>query len=207
MIIDDKEKMRQFNEEWDRAHSTSDTQPPLEVGNNASADSLMDSIASQNMNQPVGNYAPPPIPTTGDRCDQCKTLHPPLKPGEKCPVAEELAQKNPQPPVQPVTEGNTLSNVKPVNEAQQRPITSPPSPKTHDLTPASARDTWDPVEPEPAPLAQNNIPTEIHINKYLKLWSDMLEAHCKTHNVDNVKKLMRHITVEINEFLGWYKGK
>ena len=30
------------------------------------------------------------IPTSGDKCSQCGMIHPPVKPGERCPLAAEV---------------------------------------------------------------------------------------------------------------------
>ncbi len=57
------------------------------------------------------------------------------------------------------------------------------------------------------PLAENNIPTEIHVNKYLASWGDKIQVHCEAHGIENVKKLMLHLNVEVNDFLENYKGK
>jgi hypothetical protein len=38
-------------------------------------------------------YTPAVIPTTGDSCSQCETMHPPIRPGETCPVAIEMKKK------------------------------------------------------------------------------------------------------------------
>jgi len=220
MQVEDQEKMRRFNEEWDRAHSTDDTKPPLDPRDlnkeNSDGPSLLEQVQQTGMQINTGTYQPAAIPTTGDRCTQCGTLHPPLKPGDECPVAKEMAQKNasaaPQ-PVTPLTEGTTQGSMSPKidNKPQVRPVNPPPPVQpqqpSHEMSPASARGTWDPVEPEPEPLAENNIPTEIHVNKYLKSWSELIMTHCKNHGVQNVKRLMRHLTVEVTDFLEHNKGR
>lgn len=205
MQVEDQEKLRRFNSDWDSSHSTEDKKPPMEVGNSDGGESLMDSIATTNVNQ-MSTYTPPPIPTTGDNCGQCGLLHPPVRPGEICPNASvnpvpQPVQEVPQPvqeAPQPLTEGETRGTVKPPTTTSQRPIAPPPAPKPIDPTP---------IVSEPAPLADNNIPTEIHVNKYLGSWGDMIQAHCNSNGINNVKKLMRHITIEITDFLESYKGK
>jgi hypothetical protein len=197
MRVEDQEKLRQFNSTWDKAHSTDDSPTPIDPGPNPTGESssLMDSIASTI--NPATSYAVPPIPTTGDRCGQCNLLHPPVRPGETCPNAKvEPNALAPQPAPQPLTEDPVIDDTKP---PVQQPIAPPPSPQPMTLQPMT------PVPSEPAPLADNNIPTEIHVNKYLASWGDMIQAHCKTHGVKNVKKLMRHLTVEVDNFLGIYK--
>jgi len=210
MIVEDEEKMRQFNQEWDKRYSTGSAKPPIDLGTNAdpNAQSLIDSISQStgHLNVNTGPYVPPPIPTTGNNCRECGLIHPPLPPGQVCPNAtapvNSSAAPQTQVPIQPLTEGATRSNVK-------DPSTSPPAPKLrHAMAPASTTDAWNPpVQSEPAPLAENNIPTEIHINKYLNSWGELLKVHCTNHNIINVKKLMRHLTVEVTDFLEMYKGK
>lgn len=208
MQVEDQEKMRRFNEEWDRAHSTPDSKPPLDprdLNTKSDGPSLLEQVQQSGMQMNVGTYQAPVIPTTGDRCHQCGTMHPPLKPGDECPVAKEMAQKNKSaaPQSQPQT-----TAVKPIGpQPTPQPVHPEPHHTRHEMAPASATDTWDPVEPEPKPLAENNIPTEIHVNKYLKSWSEIIMTHCKNHGIENVKRLMRHLTVEITDFLEHNKGR
>jgi hypothetical protein len=220
MQAEDLEKLRRFNEEWDQQNST-DTSKIIDPGmpkqgaspaGDKNTLSLADQIAANSVNlMNQGTYAPPSIPTTGDRCDQCGTLHPPIKPGDMCPVAAELAEKKaaaPQPAPQPeiVKETNHGDFTPPEGHLEAQPIT--PKPQPQEVKPAPiVRDTNKPVDPEPAPLAENNIPTEIHVNKYLNSWSDLIMTHCKTHSIVNVKRLMRHLTVEVTDFLEHNKGR
>ena len=205
MLQDDTEAMRKFNEQWDAQYSVDKNKPVID-GGGASGRNLLDSVQNQPITPMTQPYVPAVIPTTGDQCPQCNTMHPPIRPGEVCPVAKaagtapEVAQEvvPPTPAVAPLTEGDTKTEVKPVNEAPVRPTAAPPAP-----SPAPITETVS----EPTPLAQNNIPTEIHVNKYLASWGDQIQAHCKANGIQNVKKLMRHITIEITDFLENYKGK
>jgi hypothetical protein len=190
MKVENEEALRRFNSDWDAVHSTKDTQPPIDPGKGSESGGIMDSIAASNVNPTT--HVPAPIPTTGDRCGQCNLLHPPVRPGETCPNAQNNTPV-PEAP-QPLTEGSTLEKVKATS--------SPPAPQPTPATPTPTINTS-----EPSPLADNNIPTEIHVNKYLASWGDMIQAHCMSHSVENVKKLMRHITIEITDFLETYKGK
>jgi len=197
MRTENQEALRRFNSDWDNAHSTDDTKPPIEVSEGGSADNLMASIAASNVNAATTPYAPPPIPTTGDTCNQCNLLHPPVPPGETCPNAPSVQKDTPTKEVtyEALTEGDVQQS--PANFNTPRPTSSPPSPIT----------TTEQVIPEPSSLADNNIPTEIHVNKYLASWGEMIRAHCTSQGVINVKKLMRHLTVEVTDFLESYKGK
>jgi len=221
MKVEDQELLRKFNEGWDKAHTTSGIKPPTDIGGggggNNEASNLMSNIQQNaaslmySMNQP---YSPPAIPTTGNTCDQCNLIHPPIRPGEVCPNATPKPKPVQAPPVpakephmtQPLTEGTTKSEVKQVNDTPKHPIAPPPPPTRHAMAPASSGSAFE-VKPEPEPLAENNIPTEIHVNKYLSVWGDMIQAHCTKHSIQNVKKLMRHLTVEITDFLEANKGK
>lgn len=223
MNVEDQEKLRRFNEEWDTAHTSGKPQNPMDSGqpNTPNAPSnLAESINMTSLQPNTTPYQPPVIPTTGDRCGECGTLHPALPPGESCPVAAEQKAKAvqaphvpaqephqtqvvhetpaPQPqPVQPLTEGDFKTNMNDVSTVPPRPVNPPPAPQPQ---PAA--------QPEPEPLvAENNIPTEIHVNKYLKMWGDLIQTHCKTHNIQNVKRLMRHLTVEVTDFLELNKGR
>lgn len=217
MTPENDEKLRQFNAEWDRRYSTDDTKPPMEVGKNGAIaapgnGNLMESIqrGAANLMPNTTPYVPAAIPTTGDNCPQCGTMHPPIRPGETCPVAaamkgnqptaEPTTTPTPAPEpvvnavVEPLTEGNTKTEVKPVNETPVRPVQPPPAPVSNTETLS-----------EPAPLADNNIPTEIHVNKYLGSWGQQIDIYCKNNNIKNVKKLMRHLTIEVTNFLDYYK--
>jgi hypothetical protein len=218
MQAEDLEKLRRFNEEWDQQNST-DTSKILDSGNPNQTPSpaggdqlgLAEQIAanSMNLNNP-GTYSPASIPTTGDSCDQCGTMHPPVKPGEVCPVAVELGKvdkSGQQITTQPVVE--VKPNVETADPVPSTPPKKAPEPVQETVNPAPiVQDTNKPVDPEPAPLVEkNNIPTEIHVNKYLNSWSDIIMTHCKTHNIVNVKRLMRHLTVEVTDFLEHNKGR
>lgn len=224
MRAENLEDLRRFNEEWDNAHSTDDSKPPIDPGTNGviqdnGAPGLAEQIAKNSMTINRGTYQPASIPTTGNECSQCGTLHPPLRPGEDCPVAAEKnktvttttsaeptdtpkapVQSPPQPQPESLTEGTTKS---PEFKPSPAPTSPPPTP-----TPIPVQQTNVKAEPEPKPLvAENNIPTEIHVNKYLASWADIIMAHCKTHNIVNVKRLMRHLTVEVTDFLEHNKGR
>jgi hypothetical protein len=221
MQAEDLEKLRKFNEEWDSAHTSGDLTKPIDpgIGNSSqNQGNLIDAASAGAMNMNTGPYTPPSIPTTGDKCDQCGTLHPPIKPGDICPVAQEFAQNNtapiqepepnrPNPPqdrllpegVQPPPSPAATADV--VYTVPEKPVEVQPAPPPPPIQKQPS------VEPEPTPLAENNIPTEIHVNKYLNSWSDLIIAHCKTHNVVNVKRLMRHLTVEVTDFLEYNKGR
>lgn len=193
MQSESDEKLRQFNQEWDNAHSTKDTKPPLDIGGSGDS-SLAESIAQNPIVPAQGTFQPAPIPTTGDQCPQCNLLHPPLRPGESCPNAPGATG--------PVKEVDTAPPA--TSPAVVHPSTPEPAVVTQPaLAPAQNTETVS----EPAPLADNNIPTEIHVNKYLASWGDQIQAHCKANKIENVKKLMRHITIEITDFLENYKGK
>lgn len=198
MIQENDDKLRAFNQQWDKSHSTEDTKPPIDVGSNGvindNSQTLLESIQQSS---PSGVFTPAKIPTTGEGCEQCGVMHPPLRPGEACPNAKGDDDNNvqPQPP----------QTVAP--EPAPPPQTVAPEPKTapplHTPQPTAPQ----PVEAEPAPLSDNNVPTEIHINKYLNSWGEMIRAHCERHGVTNMKKLMRHLTIEITDYLENYKGK
>ena len=229
MQPEDQDALRRFNEEWDSAH-TSDT-PNQPVNSNSGkviqesgGVGLEDQLAQMKASLAGGTgvYQPANIPTTGDNCPQCGVMHPPVRPGEVCKVAVEMGKvdKDGQPitPSQPDTpkrvEANSVVNYEYPNvqknsfpeafedektdqkvvEETQTPVKVAPQPVTS-------------VQPEPAPLAENNIPTEVHVNKYLNSWGQLIETHCKTHNIVNVKRLMRHLTVEITDFLEHNKGR
>lgn len=52
--------------------------------------SIKEQIAAQTIINQMSNPTPPgPVsgPPTGNICSQCGTMHPPLKEGEKCPMA------------------------------------------------------------------------------------------------------------------------
>ncbi len=231
MQEENQDALREFNESWDKQHTSATPTNPGDPnsGNTIQGNTelgLADQVAAAKASlNPGGVYNPPSIPTTGDSCHQCGTMHPPVRPGEICPVAVELGKidkdgnpvttapetaqpavshapaiepAKPAPPApQPLTEGDTKTEVKNVEIVQPRPETPPPAPK-----PVIGK-----AEPEPAPLAENNIPTEVHINKYLNQWGTIIEAHCKTHGIVNVKRLMRHLTVEVTDFLEHNKGR
>jgi hypothetical protein len=226
MQAEDLEKLRRFNEEWDQQNST-DTSKIIDPGMPNKGDGnqtlgLADQIAANSMNLQPGTYSPASIPTTGDSCTQCGTMHPPVKPGDVCPVAIELgkvdkdgnpivaqpaqpAQPTPQPEIIKETDHGDFTPPEGPSEAQ--PITPKVQPQEVKSAPI-VRDTNKPVDPEPTPLVEkNNIPTEIHVNKYLNSWSDLIMTHCKTHNIVNVKRLMRHLTVEVTDFLEHNKGR
>ena len=199
MLQDNDEAMKKFNADWDKQYSVDGTKPPIDGGTGGG--NLMDNIN----NQPITTqpFQPAVIPTTGDQCPQCHTMHPPIRPGEVCPVAKaagtvpEVAQEvvPPAPVVQEVVDA-VVPEVKTTETSAGQVVITPPAP-------APITETIS----EPTPLAQNNIPTEIHVNKYLASWGDLIQAHCEEHKIENVKKLMRHMTVEITEFLENYKGK
>jgi len=214
MQVEDQDILRKFNEEWDAAHTSANPQQPVnnpqqpQVNppiNSGQPQNLAESIQSVQLNQ--GPYQPPAIPTTGDKCPECNLLHPPLPPGEKCPNA--VAKPEPVPAPRPEPVQNLVENPAPVapdpqHEVQQAPVTqSPPvTEKPQNLAPVAS------AEPEPEPIVQeNNIPTEIHVNKYLNHWGEIIQAHCKTHNITNVKRLMRHLTIEVTDFLEHNKGR
>jgi hypothetical protein len=205
MIQEDEDRLRQFNQDWDKKHSTSDSKPPIDLGKNGGDNISLIQSVQQTMN--TGVYVPPSIPTTGNQCPQCGTIHPPLRPGEECPIAKSKQAETPKPTpqtTQPLTEGKTKSIVKDDMEPL-RPTMPPPPPKPivpqrHDMAPYSA-------VREPESLAENNIPVEIHINKYLNSWGEMIQAHCKKYGITNTKKLMRHLTIEISDFLENYKER
>lgn len=204
MNVEDQDALRKFNEEWDNAHTSGGNKPPIDLGGKNNSRNLVESINTTNMVK-SGPYVPPSIPTTGDRCDQCGTLHPPIKPGDVCPVAGELTQKNtsakPKPPIPEPTTGTPPNNV-------QRDFTPVEKPKpAQPIQPVIHQHPTTSVKPEPEPLAENNIPTEIHVNKYLNNWHDIIMTHCKTHSIVNVKRLMRHLTVEVTDFLEHNKGR
>ena len=208
MNVEDQEALRRFNDEWDKLHSTTDNKPPIDprdLHQGNSPKNLSESLNLSTMMNTTTTYNPPQIPTTGDRCNQCNLLHPPLPPGDKCPNAVTRPQVQPA-PTQPLTEGNIK---KPIIE--QRPVNPPPvsqAPFVPAKEPHQTSVTYEaPVQPEPVPLADNNIPTEIHINKYLKSWGELIQTHCKNHSIENVKRLMRHLTVEITDFLEHNKGR
>ncbi len=236
MQAEDQDALRKFNEEWDNAHSTEDTKPPInanDLAGNAGQGQpgLADQIAANaaNLMTNTGTYQPPVIPTTGDSCAQCGTMHPAIGPGEVCPVAVELGKVDPkgnpilptdatQPPVSSFTPDEKPleaqpDKTEPIKEPtpapeplseENRPEKIPPQ---HPVTTQQPTQPVERAEPEPAPLADNNIPAEVHINKYLQSWSDIIKAHCNTHSIVNVKRLMRHLTVEVTDFLEHNKGR
>jgi hypothetical protein len=191
MQSENDEKLRQFNQEWDKAHSTDDTKPPIDLGGSG-ASNLAESIAQQPIAPTQGVYTPANIPTTGNQCPQCNLLHPPLRPGETCPNA-------------PGASGPVKEVITTPPAAVQSPTVVTPAGEVI-VTPAAPAPDTETVS-ESTPLADNNIPTEIHVNKYLASWGDQIQAHCKENKIENVKKLMRHITIEITDFLENYKGK
>ena len=232
MQEENQDALREFNEQWDKQHTSATPTNPADgnTGNTIQGQEglgLEDQLAAAKASlNPGGVYQPPTIPTTGDSCHQCGTMHPPVRPGEVCPVAAEMGKVDkdgnhitaqPEPasdftppekpaeaqPIktesapQPLTEGNIKTEVKNIETAPARPATSPPAPQ-----PAIGK-----AEPEPEALAENNIPTEVHVNKYLNHWGTIIEAHCKTHGIVNVKRLMRHLTVEVTDFLEHNKGR
>lgn len=209
MQVEDEEKLRRFNSQWDKAHTTEGGQPQTQGNQVVSDDNsqgLMDSIKSTIMNP--SPYAPTDIPTTGNRCPECNLLHPPLPPGQVCPngsaKAEVIPVTPPQSPAalsEPTQEVHSLPDdaVESLEDESVKP--APPAPQPVIQT------TSELVVPEPAPLAENNIPSEIHINKYLNSWSDMIKAHCQRRGTTNIKKLMRHLTIEIMEFLENYERR
>ena len=93
MRDEDQDKLRAFNEEWDKANSTDMSNVPIDKGPNAvikdESLSLADQVAAVGANMNQGVYTPPVIPTTGDRCSECGVMHPPVAPGQKCPLAAD----------------------------------------------------------------------------------------------------------------------
>jgi hypothetical protein len=189
MQSEDDERLRLFNQEWDNQHSTKDSKPPLDIGGSG-ASSLAESVAQNTIAPAQGNFQPAAIPTTGDQCPQCNLLHPPLRPGESCPNAPGATG--------PVKEVATKPPV--VQPAPEPAVVTQPAP-----APVPVENTETVYDAEP--LAENNIPTEIHVNKYLASWGDKIQVHCEAHGIENVKKLMLHLNVEVNDFLENYKGK
>ena len=48
-----------------------------------------ESISNEHIDPSILKSSPPPTPApTPGACPQCGTLHPPLRPGEKCPIAK-----------------------------------------------------------------------------------------------------------------------
>ena len=232
MKEENQDALRAFNEDWDKQHTTATPAHPqdpqggniVQQGNNNNELGLADQVAAAKASlNPTGVYSPPSIPTTGDSCYQCGTMHPPLRPGEVCKVAVGLGKVDKE--GHPITpEQSDIPAVPPVEaevletpEVIEKPVAQPlsednrpdkippqhPEPKTA----PPPQQIIGKAEPEPAPLAENNIPTEVHVNKYLNHWGTIIEAHCKTHGITNVKRLMRHLTVEVTDFLEHNKGR
>jgi hypothetical protein len=131
-------------------------------------------------------------------------LHPPVRPGEICPNAVAQPEPSVQAPPVPAQEPHQTTPVHEAPSAQEEKVYA--ASPVHKVVPTPASPASE-VKPEPQSLADNNIPTEIHVNKYLSTWGDMIQAHCNDQAVQNVKKLMRHLTIEITDFLESYKGK
>lgn len=80
--MEDEAKLRAFNEEMSKydGNVMQVNLPPQ-----------FSSFKKQDDQSIIKNYVPPPPPTqlgtSSPRCEQCGTLHPPLRPGEICPVA------------------------------------------------------------------------------------------------------------------------
>lgn len=50
--------------------------------------SIKEQLAAQNIISQMNSSLPPgSVPPTGNTCPQCGTMHPPLKAGDKCPMA------------------------------------------------------------------------------------------------------------------------
>jgi len=59
--------------------------------------SMKEQIAAQNIIQNINNNSTPPsqVPApSGDVCPQCGTIHPPVPPGETCPMAPIKTKDN-----------------------------------------------------------------------------------------------------------------
>lgn len=87
--MEDEDKLRAFNEELEQRQFYSNIDP--NVMNNIPQQTQAENLKEQSMiNQTLASASgppPSPVPTSFGRCEQCGTLHPPLKSGEKCPVA------------------------------------------------------------------------------------------------------------------------
>jgi len=89
--MEDEEKLRRFNEEMEKQQFTSNVDPNT-IAQNPQGPQGPQNTAIQEQAQIsniMNNQGPPPspIPTSSGRCEQCGTYHPPIKDGEKCPVA------------------------------------------------------------------------------------------------------------------------
>jgi len=71
-------------------HQPPPQQAPQQVPQQMSAPQQMYQTGSQ-----IVNNVPPPQPVSASlpMCPQCKTHHPPIKPGEKCPMAKEFNEQ------------------------------------------------------------------------------------------------------------------
>lgn len=88
MNPEDEQYAQQLIERMKKQHEM--MQPPTQLPERkAESISGPSKVNTQNVISSVQSSAPPePARGAFDKCPQCGTLHPPLRPGEKCPLAK-----------------------------------------------------------------------------------------------------------------------
>lgn len=91
--MEDDARLREFNEQMEKSHFQSNIQSQEAQG--SSPQGLQQSSDQSLIERAQINPGMPPseIGTSFGRCPQCNTFHPPMNPGEKCPVAPIKTEK------------------------------------------------------------------------------------------------------------------
>jgi len=87
--MEDEDKLRKFNEEMEQRQFYSNVDPTImqNVPSQVQADNFKEQTILNETIRNTSGPPPSPISTSFGRCEQCRTFHPPLKEGQKCPVA------------------------------------------------------------------------------------------------------------------------
>jgi len=90
--MEDERKLREFNEQMESNKFVTNPNPNVqeELYSNVNPEVLPNSPSDNALLERAGMMTtnpPSEIGTTFARCNQCGTFHPPVKSGEKCPVA------------------------------------------------------------------------------------------------------------------------
>ena len=87
--MEDEAKLRAFNEQMHNNQMTGQQNPPQQLYSNVDPNLLKtdnDQALIDRVNMTPGGPTPE-LATSFGKCPQCGTFHPPVKQGEKCPVA------------------------------------------------------------------------------------------------------------------------
>jgi len=87
--MEDEDKLRAFNEEMEQRQFYTNVDPAItqNIPQQTQGENFREQTIINETIATASGPPPSPVPTSFGRCDQCGTFHPPLKDGQKCPVA------------------------------------------------------------------------------------------------------------------------